>query len=99
MAKKRKASRSSAAKGAKKKKTVRAKKAVKRAVAPAHRTGLEDPRQVDFRPLKKQIAAHIARLDSARDMTPAVESAIRALRQVQVDLSGHCSPTMILPTA
>lgn len=104
MAKKRKASRPSAAQGAKKKAAARPmkkaarKRPVKRAAAPATITGLEKPDYVDFRPLKKQISAHIARLDSAKVMTPAIENALRSLRQVQVDLNGECSPTMILPT-
>lgn len=107
MAKKRKASRPSASKGAKKKAAVRPrkpmkkaarKKPVKRVAAPAYVTGLESPDQVDFRPLKKQISEHIARLDSAKVMTPSIENALKSLRQVQVDLNGECSPTMILPT-
>jgi hypothetical protein len=103
MAKKRKAVRSSASRGAKKKtagkkKATKATKAGKRPAA-AYRSGLENPREVDFRPLKNQITAHIARLSSAKSPSPAIENAIRSLRQVQAELNGECSPTMILPTA
>jgi hypothetical protein len=105
MAKKRKAARPSAAKGAKKKAARPVKKAarpkkkpVMRVAQAAYTTGLEKPEEVDFRPLKEQISAHIARLGSAKVMTPAIENALRSLRQVQTDLSSDCSPTMIIPT-
>jgi hypothetical protein len=105
MAKKRKASRSSASRGAKKKtagkkKAPKAPKVTRAAVkrpAAAYRSGLENPREVDFRPLKNQITAHIARLSGAKSQSPAIENAIRSLRQVQAELNGECSPTMILP--
>ena len=66
--------------------------------AAAYETGLEDPSCVNFKPLKAQITAHLARLDSAKNVTPEIQNAIRALRQVQVDLNSECSPTMIIPT-
>ena len=69
-----------------------------RAAAVGYETGLEDPTCVNFKPLKAQIAAHLARLDSAKNVTPEIQNAIRSLRQVQVDLNSECSPTMIIPT-
>ena len=97
-----------AARGAKKKKAVTKKKAAPRKKAKAapkprvaaagYETGLEDPSCVNFKPLKAQIAAHIARLDTAKNVTPEIQNAIRALRQVQVELNSECSPTMIIPT-
>jgi len=105
MAKKRKVARAAASRGAKnvKKKTTAGKKkavkrAVKRAAAPAYMAGLENPREVNFKPLKKHVSAIIARLDSAAVMTPGIENALKSLRQVQVDLNNECDPTMILPT-
>ena len=82
------------------KKAARRKKAAPkaRAAAVGYETGLEDPTCVNFKPLKAQIAAHIARLDSAKNVTPEIQNAIRSLRQVQVDLNSECSPTMIIPT-
>ena len=96
-----------AARGAKKKAVSKKKAAPKkkakaapkpRMAAVAYETGLEDPSCVNFKPLKAQISAHIARLDTAKNVTPEIQNAIRALRQVQVELNSECSPTMIIPT-
>jgi hypothetical protein len=96
-----------AARGAKKKAVSKKKAAPKkkakaapkpRVAAAAYETGLEDPSCVNFKPLKAQITAHLARLDSAKNVTPEIQNAIRALRQVQVELNSECSPTMIIPT-
>ena len=95
MAKKRKASRPSSAKGKKKKS---AKKPA-RAAATKPRTGLESSKEVDFRPLKMQIRAHIDRLGKVKDQSPAVANALRSLQQVSESLSVECSPSMIIPTA
>jgi hypothetical protein len=97
-----------AARGAKKKMVVSKKKATPRKkakaapkprmAAVAYETGLEDPSCVNFKPLKAQISAHLARLDTAKNVTPEIQNAIRALRQVQFELDSECSPTMIIPT-
>jgi len=96
-----------AARGAKKKAVSKKKAAPKkkakaapkpRMAAVAYETGLEDPSCVNFKPLKAQISAHLARLDTAKNVTPEIQNAIRALRQVQVELNSECSPTMIIPT-
>jgi hypothetical protein len=96
-----------AARGAKKKAVSKKKAAPKkkakaapkpRMAAVAYETGLEDPSCVNFKPLKAQISAHIARLDTAKNVTPEIQNAIRALRQVQFELDSECSPTMIIPT-
>jgi hypothetical protein len=63
------------------------------------RTGLESTKQVDFRPLKAQIRAHIARLSTVQEPSSAVQSALQSLRQVQNDLTVECSPTMVLQTS
>lgn len=94
MAKKRKVSRPSSSKGKKKK---GAKKPA-RAAAPKLRTGLESSKEVDFRPLKMQIRAHIDRLGKVKDQSPAVANALRSLQQVSESLSVECSPSMIIPT-
>src|SRR5688500_3747388 len=95
-----------AASGAKKKAVSKKKAAPKkkakaapkpRMAAVAYETGLEDPSCVNFKPLKAQISAHLARLDTAKNVTPEIQNAIRALRQVQVELNSECSPTMIIP--
>jgi hypothetical protein len=95
VAKKRKASKPSASAGKKKKKT--ASKPPRR-IAVKPRTGLEDPQEVDFRPLKGHIKAHIERLSKVKEPSPAVTNAIRALRQVSDDLNVECQPSMIIPT-
>ena len=61
-------------------------------------TGLESDKEVDFRPLKTQIGAHIERLSSVRDPGMGVQNALRSLKQVQSDLSRECSPTMVIDT-
>lgn len=95
MAKKRKSTRASSSKGSARKK---ASKPVRRVVTKKPPTGLESYKQVDFRPLKTQIRAHIERLSKVKAPSPTVENALRALRQASDELSAECSPTMILPT-
>lgn len=98
MAKKRKAARPAASRA---KKTTRktARKPVRRtAVATKPLTGLESNKHVNFGPLKTQIRAHIERLSSAKVQSPAVQNALRSLREVQSTLTGECSPTMVIPT-
>jgi hypothetical protein len=60
------------------------------------RTGLENPKKADFRPLKRQIRAHIKRLSSVKDPSAKVQSALQSLKQVQRSLSRDCLPTMVL---
>ena len=96
MAKKRKASRPSSSKGKKKKS---AKKPARRAAVRKPRTGLESYKEVDFRPLKMQIRAHMERLGKVKDQSPAVANALRSLQQVSESLSAECSPSMVIPTA
>ncbi len=91
--------------GSKSKKTSRstrkktAKKAAPRSVMLSEPpTGLESDKEVDFRPLKTQIGAHIERLSSVRDPGMGVQNALRSLKQVQSDLSRECSPTMVIDT-
>ena len=96
MAKKRKASRPSSSKGQKKKS---AKKPARRAASKGPRTGLESSKEVDFRPLKVHIRAHIERLGKVKDPSPAVANALRSLQQVSESLSVECSPSMIIPTS
>jgi hypothetical protein len=96
VAKKRKGSRPSSAKGSKKKK---ASKPARIVVVKKPPTGLESQKHVDFKPLKTHIRAHIERLSKVQDPSPAVANALRSLQQVSADLSSECLPTMILPTS
>ncbi len=79
------------------KKTAR-KAAPRRVMLSEPPTGLESDKEVDFRPLKTQIGAHIERLSSVRDPGMGVQNALRSLKQVQSDLSRECSPTMVIDT-
>ena len=99
MAKKRKAARPSSPKGSKKgsKKKSASKSATKIVVKKA-RTGLENYKHVDFKPLKTQIRAHIERLGKVKDPSPAVANALRVLQQASSELTVECQPSMILPT-
>jgi hypothetical protein len=94
--KKRKGSRpASASRGKKKKK----KAAARPKARPARRqlTGLEDDSEVDFRPLKDLIAAHVQKLSAKTYTNPKVQKALDDLRLVQSSLSVDCEPTMVLP--
>ena len=62
------------------------------------RTGLESYTEVDFRPLKTQMRAHIERLGKVKEPSPAVANALRALQQASDELNAECQPTMIIPT-
>ena len=95
MAKKRKGSRPSSASGSRKKK---ASKPVRRRLTKPL-TGLESAREVNFKPLKLHIRAHIERLSKVKDHSPAVANALRALQQVSSDLTNECQPSMIIPTS
>ncbi len=108
MAKKRSASRPSSSSGGKKAKTSKSprksaakpapKKTPKKSYPKKTLTGLEDPKVVDFNPLKTQIRAHIDRLSKVKNPSDAVTGALRSLRQVADDLTGQCQPTMSIPT-
>ena len=100
MAKKGKAKRPSGARGKKKapKKGVK-KKVASKAMAKQPPTGLEDPKEVNFNFLKEQMKAHINRLASAPNQTDKVRNAHAVLVRAQAELTGECSPTMVIPTS
>ena len=90
MAKSRKKSRKAApASGAKKK---GARKAVKRARAASSK-------ELDLRPLKKQIKLHIDKLSKRAAVDSRVQDALASLQRVQTELSNACQPTMVMPLA
>ena len=98
MAKKRKKARPAASRGAKKKKAARRAPAPRpRALAdvPVAATGLEDPANVNLKPLKQLIKKHIERLSTSQ--SPAALRALDSLRSVQTSLSSDCDPTMVIP--
>ncbi len=86
MAKSRKASRKSAAK----KKRKPASRAAKKKAA---------PRGVDFAPVKKQLAVHIAKFEKkygTEPLDPDAAAKLTRLRAVSREMSDICFPSMIL---
>jgi hypothetical protein len=102
VAKKRKSSRPSPKASKTKKKTASkaktARKPARRILVKKPVTGLEKYTEVDFRPLKAQMRAHIERLGKVKEPSSAVSSALRALQQASDELNAECQPTMIIPT-
>jgi hypothetical protein len=87
VAKARKSAKKSSAKkasGAKKSGAKKAKKA--------------SPKELDLRPLKKQLRAHMAQLSAAPTAsTERVQSAISNLQRLHDALNVDCDPTMTIP--
>lgn len=100
MAKKRKGARPAASRSAKKTKKATRKTAPPKVKVIVKRppTGLESSKEVNFNPLKVQLRAHIKRLSSVQDPSPAVQNALASLRQVQASLTSECLPTMVINT-
>ena len=98
MVKKRKGARPAASRSAKKTKKATRKAAPRTAIVKMPPTGLENPKKINFNPLKVQLSAHIRRLSSVQDPSPAVRNALESLRQVQATLSSECLPTMVIDT-
>jgi hypothetical protein len=74
------------------------KAAPRKAMAKQIPTGLENENEVDFRPLKSLMKAHITRLSAAKP-SDRVLNALRSLQRAQSDLSNECLPTMVIPTS
>jgi hypothetical protein len=102
-----------AASSAKKKKTATAKKksVAKKATAGRKKTAggrkksagatrrATSAKNLDLRPLKRQIRAHVEMLSRASGGDQRVTNAIASLRRVQQELDEHCDPTMTIPLA
>lgn len=97
MAKKRKGVRKAASRGAKKTVRKTTKKAVRKAAPRKRPTGLDSDTEIDFRPLKTHLRAHIAKLSSAKAPSPAIQKALESLKQAQATLTSECLPTMVIP--
>ena len=97
MAKKRKGARPAASRGAKKTVRKTTKKAVRKAAPRKRPTGLDSDTEIDFRPLKTHLRAHIAKLSSAKAPSPAIQKALESLKQAQDTLTSECLPTMVIP--
>jgi hypothetical protein len=55
------------------------------------------PKELDLRPLKKQLKAHVAKLSASRSTDQRVQNAIATLQRVQAELNEDCDPTMTIP--
>jgi hypothetical protein len=93
---KKKGTRKAAPRGARKKSTSRRtpRKAASRPRAPRAEPGLEHPRQLDLKPLKRNITAQIERLKSV-DRSADVDNAMRLLTETKTMLSNACVNTRI----
>lgn len=98
MAKTRKAAsakkKTSSAKASRAKKSAGGKRAARAARKPA-----KPAKELDLRPLKKQIKAHVDMLSRARGGDKRISDAIASLRRVHMELDANCDPTMTIPLA
>ena len=88
------------AKTRKKAKTSSTKKAtaVKKAAGGKKKTKKASSRkELDLRPFKKQLKAHVVRLSASKSTDPRVLDALTRLRQAEDALSDSCGTTMIIP--
>jgi len=56
-------------------------------------------KELDLRPLKKQIKAHVEMLSRATSGDKRIADAISSLRRVHMELDSNCDPTMTIPLA
>ena len=86
-----------------KKKTSPAKKSIAKKSTGGKKKGTSTrakaTKELDLRPLKKQIKAHVEMLSRATSGDKRVADAITSLRRVHMELDSHCDPTMTIPLA
>ena len=87
-----KAAKSSAKKAAGGKKAAGKKKAPRKPSRPS-------AKELDLRPLKKQLRAHIEKLKAGTSSDQRVQSAIANLSRLHEALNADCEPTMTIPLA
>jgi hypothetical protein len=78
-----------------KKATGAKKKALK-----ARRSGAaksSSPKELDLRPFKKQLRAHVETLSASKSTDQRVQNAIASLLRLQDELNEECIPTMTIP--
>jgi hypothetical protein len=61
--------------------------------------GAKAAKELDLRPLKKQIKAHVEMLSRATSGDKRIADAITSLRRVHMELDSNCDPTMTIPLA
>jgi hypothetical protein len=79
------------------KKSAGKKKAAGRKAAP--RSAAKASKEIDLRPLKRQIKAHVEMMSRATSGDKRIADAIASLRRVQAELDENCDPTMTIPLA
>jgi len=93
---------------AKKKKTTSAKRPVakkatgrkkQKAVRTLRKAAAKATKELDLRPLKKQIRAHVDMLSRATGGDARVSGALASLQRVYAELNEECLPTMTIPLA
>jgi hypothetical protein len=55
------------------------------------------PKELDLRPFKKQLKAHVEKLSASKSTDPRVQDALASLRQAQAVLADSCGTTMTIP--
>jgi hypothetical protein len=55
------------------------------------------PKELNLRPLKKQLKAHMELLSRSTSTDPRVQGAIATLQQFHERLNSDCDPTMSIP--
>ena len=93
MAKTRKATRKSAAT----KKASSAKKATGGKKKATRKKGIKRAKELDLRPLKKQLKAHVDLLSRSGSSDKRVQSAMASLLRLHEELNEECIPTMTIP--
>ena len=80
----------------KKRKSSSKSKGKKKAARPRRRSAPKAPKGVDFNPVKKQLRAHIEKLE--KGLGPYPEATLTKLKALQQEMTELCFPTMIIPT-
>jgi hypothetical protein len=87
-------------KSAKKASTKKASGAKKAAGGKKKARKSPSPKELDLRPLKKQLRAHVAKLSAAPTAKEVrVQNAIANLQRLHDELNQDCEPTMTIPLA
>ena len=71
----------------------------KAARAPRTAASAKSTKELDLRPLKKQIRAHVDMLSRATGGDKRVSGALASLQRVYAELNEECDPTMTIPLA
>ena len=93
MAKTRKAARKPVAT----KKASSAKKATGGKKKATRKKAMKSAKELDLRPLKKQLKAHVALLKGSGSSDQRVQNAMASLLRLHEELNAECIPTMTIP--